>query len=157
MKIVDANVLLYATDENARHHRVSKGWLEEALVDTEPIGLAWVVLLGFIRISTNPRVYVNPLTPDQATSIILKWLAQRATFVVEPTERHAHVLAGLLRVVSTGGNLVTDADIAALALEHQAEVVTFDSDFGRFTGVRWSSPALRPDTGDESPEAEVNP
>jgi uncharacterized protein len=153
MKIVDANVLLYATDEQARHHQVSKQWLEGALTGEEPIGLAWVVLLAFVRISTNPRAYVNPLTPDQATGVVLKWLAQQAAFVVEPNERHAHVLAGLLRTVSTGGNLVTDAHIAAMALEHQAAVITFDSDFGKFPGLRWSAPALDAAAGNESPEA----
>lgn len=140
MRIVDANVLLYATDTAAVHHRRSKRWLEQALSGAEPIGFAWVVLLAFLRISTNPRVYVNPLTPEQAAQTILAWLAQPAAFVLEPTDHHIHVLAGLLRVAGTGGNLVTDAHIAALALEHQAEVVSFDSDFDKFTGVQRSTP-----------------
>lgn len=140
MKIVDANVLVYAVDETAGNHKAAKQWIESALDGDDGVGFPWVVLLAFVRLTTNGRIFANPLTPEQATNTVATWLAQPAAFVVEPTERHLEVLARLLHAAGSGGNLVTDAHIAALAHEHGAEVVSFDSDFKRFAGIRWTSP-----------------
>lgn len=140
MKVVDTNVLIYAVNAGSVHHEACRSWLVEALGGPEGVGLPWVSLLGFIRISTNPRVFERPLSSAQATGLVQTWLAQPCAVPLEPTARHAGVLAGLLGQAGTAGNLTTDAHIAALALEHDAEVVTMDRDFARF-GVRVIVPA----------------
>lgn len=132
MKLVDANVLLYSVNAQAAQHRRARDWLTAALLSNETIGLPWVSLLAFIRVSTNPRVFDRALTPTQAFDALEAWLGHRVVVTVEPTARHAHVLRGLLEEQHTAGNLTTDAHIAALAVEHGAEIVTFDRDFVRF-------------------------
>jgi toxin-antitoxin system PIN domain toxin len=138
--IVDANVLLYAVDETAVHHEQSLAWLEDTLAGTEAIGLAWVVLLAFIRIATSPSIFPSPLTPDEATGQVEAWLGAPAAVVVEPTPRHVSLLRGLLRDAGTAGNLTGDAHLAALALEHGAGIASYDRDFARFQGVRHRLP-----------------
>lgn len=140
MKVVDLNVLLYAINDGSPHHREAHSWLEDALNGVEPIGFCWAVVTGYIRISTNPRVFPDPLTAEDAVADIRSWLACEAAVVVEPGTRHLDVLAGLLEKSGTAGNLVTDTHIAALAIEHGAEVISFDNDFQRFDGLRWSRP-----------------
>jgi toxin-antitoxin system PIN domain toxin len=140
VRLVDANVLIYAVNAASAHHEPSRAWLDEAVGGREPVGFAWTVLLAFLRLSTHPSVFARPLTPDEATGIVRAWLAQPAAVIVEPTARHADVLAGLLAEAGTAGNLVNDAHLAALAIEHAATVTTFDADFGRFPGVRWERP-----------------
>ena len=132
MKIVDTNVLLYAVSERSAHHASARGWLTQALHGPEVIGMPWVTLLGFIRISTHPRVFPRPLTVAQATELVQTWLAAPAVVIPKPSARHLALLAGLLRESGTAGNLTTDAHLAALAIEASATVVTFDRDFGRF-------------------------
>ncbi|NEW41412.1 type II toxin-antitoxin system VapC family toxin [Nocardia cyriacigeorgica] len=141
MKIVDLNVLLYAINEDSPHHRSAHAWLEEALNGVEPIGFCWAVILGYIRISTNPRIFPNPPAAEDVVSDVRSWLSSDAAVVVEPGPRHLDLMEGLLEKAGTAGNLVTDTHIAALAIEHGAGVVTFDSDFERFDGVRWSKPS----------------
>lgn len=141
MKLVDANVLLYAVNEADPHHEVARGWLDEALSGTEAVGFPWIVLLAFVRLSTRAGLFPRPLGTSDAVGVVRAWTAQPPSVVVEPTPRHLDVLAGLLDQVGTAANLVNDAHLAALALEHHATVVTFDADFGRFAGVRWARPA----------------
>lgn len=140
MKLVDLNLLLYAVDTAAGPHERARAWLEETLSGTEAVGFAWVVLLGFARIATNPRIYEQPLAVDEALDLIDAWLAQPVSTVVEPTRRHAVVLRELLGPFGAGGNLVSDAHLAALAIEHGAELCSRDNDFARFGGVRWVDP-----------------
>jgi len=140
MVIVDANVLLYAINEDDPHSEVARRWLDEALAGASGVGFAWVVLLAFLRISTNPRIFPTPLAPEQALTQIDAWLAMPAAVVVHPTSRHLSVLGGLLTGVTTGSNLVTDAHLAALAIEVGAPVVSFDRDFARFDGIRHQLP-----------------
>lgn len=140
MKLVDANVLLYAVNSAAPHHERSKAWLDGALSGAAPVAFAWVSLLAFLRLSTRRDVFASPLTPDQATDVMQQWLAQPTAQVVGPTARHPFVLADLLGAAGIGGNLVNDVHLAALAIEHRAEVITFDTDFARFPRVRWSRP-----------------
>lgn len=140
MRLVDANVLIYAVNESSVHHERSRTWLDEAVSGREPVGFAWTVLLAFLRLSTHPAVFASPLTPDEATGIVRAWLLQPAAVIVEPTQRHGDVLAGLLVEAGTAGNLVNDAHLAALAIEHAATITTFDADFARFPGVRWARP-----------------
>ena len=140
MKLVDANVLLYAVNEDAPHHGSSRRWLDAALSGAEAIGFAWVVLLAFVRLSTNAALFPRPLSLDNAVGVVEAWLHQPSAVVLHPTPRHLSLLHGLLAPLGTAANLVNDAHLAALAVEHGAEVVSFDGDFARFPGVRWRPP-----------------
>jgi toxin-antitoxin system PIN domain toxin len=140
VRIVDANVLLYAVNTAAPRHAQARAWLDGALAGREPVGFAWTVLLAFLRLTTHPAVFPRPLAVGEATEIVRAWLAQPAAIVVDPTPRHADLLAGLLAEAGTAANLVGDAHLAALALEHDAVVVSFDADFGRFAGLRRETP-----------------
>jgi toxin-antitoxin system PIN domain toxin len=138
--LVDANVLLYAVDSSSAHHERSRTWLDHSLAGAEAVGLAWLALLAFIRIGTNPAILTHPMTADDATAQVETWLAAPAAVVAQPTARHADVLRGLLRDTGTAGNLTTDAHLAALAIEHGADVVSHDRDFARFPGIRHRLP-----------------
>jgi toxin-antitoxin system PIN domain toxin len=138
--IVDANVLLYAVDRASAHHDRSLTWLDGALAGTEAVGLAWIALLAFIRVGTNASILPNPMTADEATAQIEAWLGAPAAVAAQPSPRHASLFRGLLRDVGTAGNLTTDAHLAALALEHGADIVSYDRDFGRFPGVQHRLP-----------------
>lgn len=140
MKLVDANVLVYAVDKDAEHFSASKSWLDDALGGNGTVLMPWVSLLAFMRIVTHPNIYAAPLRIGQALDVIDIWLAQPTVITPEPDALHARRMRELLEVTGRGGNLVNDAHLAALALQHRAVVVTFDNDFSRFPGVRWQSP-----------------
>ncbi len=140
MKVVDANVLLYAINPSEPMHDRAHAWLDGALTGVEPVGFSWVVLLGFLRVSTLLGAFPNPLTTGQALGVAEEWLRQRAAVVLEPTPCHLSIMRQLLEPVGTGGNLVPDAHLAALAIEHRGEVVSFDNDFARYPGLRWRRP-----------------
>ena len=142
MKLVDANLLLYAVDEASPHHERARKWLEDVLSGAEPVGLAWSVLLAVLRLSTQPRIFQHPLDVDEAFGLVDGWLAQPSASVVHPTTRHSDILRALLGPLGTAGNLTTDAHLAALAIEHGAELCSADADFARFPGLRWSNPLL---------------
>lgn len=132
MRVIDANVLLYAVNTGSVHHDVSRRWLEGALAGGELVGLPWVSLLAFVRISTKPNIFARPLTAGQALSLIDCWLACPAATALEPGRRHVALLAGLLSAAGTAGNLTADGHTTAIALEYGATVVTFDRDFARY-------------------------
>lgn len=140
MKLTDVNLLLYAVDMSSPRHRAARRWLEERLSDTETFAFAWAVLLAFLRLSTNPRVFETPLGPSEALDIVDSWLAHPCATVLHPTERHAAILRDLLAPLGTAGNLTTDAHLAALAIEHGADLCSSDSDFSRFPGISWLDP-----------------
>jgi toxin-antitoxin system PIN domain toxin len=140
VKLPDVNVLLYAVDEGSARHQPARAWVEERLSGTETFALAWVVLLAFIRLTTSSRVFRSPLTTSEALDLVDGWLAQPCAIVVHPTSRHAAVLRELLEPLGTAGNLTTDAHLAALAIEHGAELCSTDGDFSRFAGLRWADP-----------------
>jgi toxin-antitoxin system PIN domain toxin len=133
--IVDTNVLLYAVDERQAQHGRSKRWIEQALNGHESVGFAWTVLLGFVRLSTRQGLLSSPLDANSALDIVDSWLDARPSAIVQPTARHAAILRTLLSTVGTAGNLVSDAHLAALCLEHGARICSFDHDFLRFTDV----------------------
>lgn len=143
MKLVDTNLLIYAVDDTATHHAVAKAWLEEALSGIETVGFAWNALLGFVRLVTNPRVFTSPLTVEGALDRVEAWLAQPCATVLAPTRRHAAVLRDLLAPLGAAGNLTSDAHLAALAIEHGAQVCSTDGDFERFPGVELVNPLRR--------------
>jgi uncharacterized protein len=138
--VVDTNLLLYAINDEAEQHDASRAWLDDALSGKATIGFAWIALVGFLRISTSRSVFANPLPIDEALLQVEEWLSSPAAVVLHPTERHVRYVADLLRPLGVAGNLVNDAHLAVLAVEHKATVVSFDHDFGRFDGVRWELP-----------------
>ena len=144
MKLVDANLLLYATDTRSPRHPAARSWLERQLSGDETIALAWVVLLAFLRLSTHPHVFARPLAVERAFDVVDRWLAQPCVVIVHPGDRHATVMRQLLGRLGTAGNLVNDAHLAALAIEHGAELNSCDSDFSRFSGLRWINPLDAP-------------
>jgi uncharacterized protein len=140
VKLPDLNLLVYAADETALLHEPALSWVEEALSGPETVALAWLVLIGFVRLVTNPRVFQRPWRADEALDVLDEWLSQPAVTVVHPTERHTAVLRDLLRPLGTAGNLTSDAHLAALAIEHGATLCSCDNDFSRFSGLRWVDP-----------------
>ena len=140
MLLVDANVLLHAVNESAREYESARRWLLDALGGAETLGFAWAVSLAFLRLATHPAVFPRPLTARQAVDALDAWHGHRTAVAVEPTRRHLPVLGSLLAASGTAGNFVSDAHLAALALENDATVISFDRDFARFEGVRWRLP-----------------
>lgn len=140
MKLPDVNLLVYAADESSRHYAQARAWLERTLSGTEEVGFAWMALLGFVRISTNPFAFGNVLAPARAFEFVDSWLGAPAATVVHPGQQHADHIRELLMPLGTAGNLTADAHLAALAIEHGAELCSSDNDFSRFEGLRWVNP-----------------
>lgn len=140
VKLLDLNLLVYAVDRDAPRHEAARRWLEQALSDDEPVGLAWVVVLGFLRLVTRAAVVRQPLDPAQAFDLVERWLDWPSVEVVRPGPQHWALLRSLLEPLGTAGNLTTDAHLAALALEHRATLCTADDDFRRFPGLRVLKP-----------------
>ncbi len=144
MILPDVNLLLHSYNSESPVHQESKSWWESLMNETRPVGLAWVAILGFIRISTHRKILASPLPVAEACGHARAWLAQPQVTILHPGERHAGILFGLLEELGTGGNLTTDAHLAALAIEYQAELHTTDADFARFPGLKWKNPISSP-------------
>lgn len=140
MILIDANLLLYAYDPDSSEHVRSREWLEDVLSGPGLVRFAWVTLWAFARIATNPRVFVHPMSPQEAHEAIASWLAQPNAGIVEPGDRHAELFGRLLRDGQATGPLVMDAALAAIALEHGATLCSTDRDFSRFDGLDWHNP-----------------
>lgn len=140
MILVDANILLYAEDSLSEHHEAARTWWDEQLSGTDPVGLPWVVLTAFIRIGTNARLHQRPLTPAEAVARVDSWLAQPCVRLVNATENHWPIFQKLLREGKATANLVSDAHLAALAVECGATLCSTDSDFARFRSLKWRNP-----------------
>ncbi len=140
MLLPDTSVLLHAYNSQSAQVEVARAWWERTLRGERPVGLAWVVVLGFIRITTNRGWAVNPVSPAQSIGWVRGWLALPRVRILTPGEGHAQILFRLLEHVGVAGNLTTDAHLAALAIEHQAELHSNDADFARFPGLRWTNP-----------------
>jgi uncharacterized protein len=138
--VPDVNLLVHAYDSQSPRHAAARAWWERLLNSTQPVGLPWVVILGFIRLTTNRQVLTHPLTSSTACAHARAWLGQPYVGIAHPGERHAELLFGLLETVGAAGNLTTDAHLAAVAIEHQAELHSTDTDFARFPGLRWINP-----------------
>lgn len=139
MIVPDINLLLYAYNPGAAHHAAARSWWEGLLRGGGRVGVAWAVILGFVRLSTTRGVLARPATPAEAMSRVATWLAQPGVFILNPGPRHIEVLARTL-AATPGGPLTTDAHLAALAIESQAELHSNDADFARFPGLRWRNP-----------------
>jgi toxin-antitoxin system PIN domain toxin len=142
MILVDANILLYAEDKASAQNEKARTWWDAQLSGSEPVCLCWPVLLAFVRIATNRRVFQRPLTLEEATQRVQSWLDQPCTRIVQPGEAHWSMLQRLLVEGQAVANLVSDAHLAALAIEHGCELHSSDSDFARFRGLRWRNPLL---------------
>lgn len=140
MILVDANILLYAYHPRSPHHGRAKSWLERVFGGEELVRLSWSTLLAFVRISTNPRAFEHPLLIGEATDIVASWLDLPMVSTIEPDERYWQILRDLLVEAQISGPLVSDAALAALALEHGASLCTSDRDFSRFHGLKLLNP-----------------
>jgi len=138
-KLPDVSLLLYASDENLPNHARAKSWLEDVLSGVEPIGFTWTMVSAFIRLTTRSRIFEDRLAPSEAFEIVEEWLAKPNVMVLHPTERHLAILRGLVGPLGTAGNLTSDVHLAALAIEHGAELCSANFDFGRFPGLRWQN------------------
>ena len=138
--LLDANILLYAVDETSPFHASARAWLDEALNGPQRVGIPWQSIWAFLRIVTNPRAVAEPLPAAAAWVIAESWLASPAAWVPQPGARHQEILGRLITSSDLRGNLVTDAVLAALCLEHGTSIVSADSDFARFPDVRWINP-----------------
>ena len=140
MIIPDINLLVYAYNSEDPSHSLAKSWWEELLNGTDPVGLPWVTISGFLRLVTNPRVFVDPISVSLATKHVREWLECPVVLTVEPGKKFTGIFLSLLDESGTAGNMTTDAYLAALAIEHQAELQSNDTDFSRFKGLRWRNP-----------------
>jgi toxin-antitoxin system PIN domain toxin len=140
MKVVDLNVLLYAINRDMPRHEDALLFWESALNGDEPIGLPWVVVLGFLRLATNAVVMPRPLDAEAAIARVDAWLATGVVRVLREKDEHWEILRSLLGSLGCAGNVTTDAHLAALAISHGAVLVSFDNDFSRFPSLRWESP-----------------
>lgn len=143
MILLDANLLLYAYNSSSEHHAAARRWLEEVFSRPQPVRLAWASVLAFLRISTNPRAFPYPLSPEEACETVASWLERPMVACLDPGERHWAILSQLLTTTQARGPLVPDAHLAALAIEHGATLCTTDQDFTRFPDLRLFNP-LRP-------------
>lgn len=140
MILVDANLLVYAIDADAPRHRAARHWLEETLSGSTPVGLAWIVMLAFVRVTTRAGVVANPLSPEAALTYVDSWLAQPFVRTVAPGDNHWPIFRNLALAEGTAGNLTSDAHLAALAIELGRPVYSTDNDFRRFPGVEVVNP-----------------
>ena len=140
MILLDANLLIYAIDADSPHHRRARPWLERVLSGADPVGLTWIVILAFIRITTRAGIMRRPLPLGAALGYVQSWLQQPCVEVIVPGAQHWPILCRLLEATGTAGNLTSDAHIAALALERGAAVCSTDHDFARFPGTRHVNP-----------------
>jgi toxin-antitoxin system PIN domain toxin len=138
--LVDANLLIYAADATAPEHERASKWLTERLNGDRRVGIPWESLTAFVRITTHPRATRTPLRPEEAWRFVDDWLAVDQVWIPSPTDRHADVLGGLVRRYRLAGNLIPDAHLAALAIQHGLDVCSVDTDFARFTEIRWLNP-----------------
>ena len=142
MVIVDANLLLYAHDEGALKHDAAKSWFERQLSGADTIGLTWLTITAFLRISTDHRIFKFPLHIDQASSVLDDWLGSPRIDIIHPATRHWRILKDLLKAGQAKGPLVMDAHLAAFAVEYDAVIATSDRDFSRFPDVRTIYPMM---------------
>lgn len=143
MTILDANVLLYAYNADALQHRATTQWLKKLFESGETIALPWISIWAFVRIGTNPRISMLPMSAREAFTIVAEWLDQPGIVLLNPGPLHAQILERLVRDFSATGPMVTDAALAALAIEYGASLASADQDFRRFPELRWTDPLGR--------------
>ncbi len=143
MIIPDINLLAYAYNSDAPHHDASRVWWEACLSGHRQVGIPWAVSLGFVRIMTSRVILEDPMTPGDALAHVDSWLQRPQAHPLVPGPRHLEILTEIMRAAGASGRLTTDAHLAALAIETQAELYSNDADFSRFPGLRWINPLER--------------
>jgi toxin-antitoxin system PIN domain toxin len=138
--LVDANLLVYAHVRSFDQHERAHEWLDQQLNGSAPVGLPWASLLAFLRLVTNPRVFEHPEPMDEAWQQVLTWLGCEPVWIPQATGRHTELLGEIVATPGVHGNLVPDADLATLAIEHGLLLYSADSDFAKFSGLRWQNP-----------------
>lgn len=138
--LVDANILLYAVDEESPFHAAAKDWMETTLNGPRRVGIPWMSLTAFLRISTNPRALREPLSPAEAWELVEDWLDAPTAWIPSPGRGHREILGRLVRDLDLRANLISDAVLAALCLEHGLEMISADTDFARFREISWHNP-----------------
>ena len=142
MVLVDVNLPLHAVNSESPFHERARTWWDSLLSQPDPVCLAWVTVLGFVRIATNSRVFVHPMLHTEAMACIDSWLEQPCIRIIEPLPGHWDLTKELLHAAGTAGNLTTDAHLAALAIQHSCTLCSTDSDFSRFPGLQWKNPIV---------------
>ena len=140
MIVPDVNLLVYAYNADAPQHAAARRWWEASLSETTSVGLAWAVMLGYVRVMTSRAVLVDPLPPTRALADVREWLEQPMVRILVPGPRHLDELTSLAEAIGAAGRLTTDLHLAALAIENQAELHSNDTDFSRLPGLRWRNP-----------------
>lgn len=140
MIVPDINLLLYAYNDNSPFHNTARQWWENTINGSEPVGIPWVVSTGFIRLMANASTMASPVSAAEAARYVDEWFQYEHIVPINPGDDHLKYLRQNLQVPGAGRNLVADAHIAAIAMEHQAEVYTNDSDFDRFPGLTRHNP-----------------
>ena len=142
MIVPDINLLVYAYDSSSPHHEAAAGWWKGCMTGSEEIGMATVVIFGWVRLCTHPRVFQDPMTVGEAARRVESWLARPQVRILDPSPHHVRDALGLLESAGTAGNLTTDAQIAALVRQEKAVVHSNDTDFHRFPGIRCHNPLV---------------
>lgn len=140
MRLVDVNILVYAVNSSLSEHHVIKPWLERQLAADRPVGLCWTVLSGFLRVATRKHAAGDALSLDQALELVSAWLDHSGTRLVQPSEEHWFLFSDCLREAGRAGSITTDAHLAAIAIGNGAELASCDTDFARFSKLRWFNP-----------------
>ena len=140
MIVPDLNLLVYAHSAGAPRHEPARRWWEDLVNGTERVGVPWIVAAGFVRLLTHPNVLSTPAAPEDAVDLMAEWFRSPSVVPLNPGRQHIAIFRNMLAAAGVAANLVTDAHIAALAIEHQAEVHSNDGDFARFPGLRWRNP-----------------
>jgi toxin-antitoxin system PIN domain toxin len=136
----DVNLLVYVHNEAIGQHARAFAWWTDLLSREQPIGISWAVAFGFVRLVTHPAVLVNPIEPNRAIAIVRSWLQRDHVRILEPGSRHLDIVEQLFTATGVAGRLTTDTHLAAIAIEHQAELHSNDADFARFPGLRYFNP-----------------
>ncbi len=140
MILIDANLLIYAHVRSMKQHEAARVWLEDKLNAPAPVGIPWPSILAFMRLVTNPRIFEFPETVESAWNQVESWLSNPNVWVPAPTERHGEILGNLLSTTDVQSNLIPDAHLASLAIEHGLILCSSDGDFARFKDLRWENP-----------------
>lgn len=140
MVVPDINLLVFAYNEAAPRHDAARAWWERLMAGREHVAIPWAVVLGFVRLVTHPAVLQEPLPPLAAIERVRQWFEREHVMTLDPGPRHLQIVEALFEATGVAGNLTTDTHLAALAIEHQGELHSNDTDFGRFPGLRWRNP-----------------
>jgi toxin-antitoxin system PIN domain toxin len=141
--LIDSNILIYAHAVESPHHQIAKSWLDQQFNGPGRVGIPWLSILAFLRLMTNIRIVNRPLPIADVWLVVAEWLAHPNVWIPQPTEQHSAILGELLTTARIQGNLVSDAHLAALAIEHGLMLCSADSDFARFPALRWMNPLVQ--------------